>query len=322
MEPAPKRTRQGVDEEESKDDVKIAMEENEQRVLALVNSSRLEVEQLNKQIETLKSQVSLILCDYLRHGLGLQGDRDAGFGCIVSRERHVQGKQCELFYDCLPICTTPMRFSGAAFELLTGSWQCYFTTHRPNLLHPCSLAVSCACIWNDSVEFELVLGSLQLLPNITASPNSGGLQLGEAQKRLSDAEAELSQIHIKPEPKAEECYEILVTDCSVPQVKTEPKSVSPGRAEQNGTGTAPQSRPQLVIPVATTKKGQSMRCADVTMKKLSTPGARTIASSCRQFESSGILSKSTVDASVAKASNESESDESQDKRPKRKSGSM
>ena len=136
------------------------------------------------------------------------------------------------------------------------------------------------------------------------------LQLGEAQKRLSEAEAQLAQIQNKGEAMTQEGSVPLTTDCN--KLQTEAKK-SP-KSEQNGFRIVPQPRPLLVIPPAVAQIG-AMKSADV-MKPRSTPDGRIITSSHGQSKFSGT----TVDIFSAEPSDQSESDDLQNGRPKQKSG--
>ncbi|GLJ47522.1 hypothetical protein SUGI_1003470 [Cryptomeria japonica] len=140
-------------------------------------------------------------------------------------------------------------------------------------------------------------------------------ELQEAQKRLSDAEVILFQIQHKRQATIQDA---LVIDGDKSKVKMEGNSKSP-RYEQDSYGKEWQSKPKLVVPTAIEKE-ESIRSTGVT-KIRSTPGVIKLISSDRQFESSGIKSKSSryISAPTIELVNISDNEDSEEEIPKRKS---
>ncbi|KAH9299067.1 hypothetical protein KI387_030749 [Taxus chinensis] len=136
-------------------------------------------------------------------------------------------------------------------------------------------------------------------------------KLQEAQKRLLDAEVVLAQIQHKQEVTIQDT---LIMDCYKFQAKKEGDSQSP-RSEEDGRGTACECKPKLVIPPGLKKTGIAMRSTDVT------PDAINIFSSHRQSESFGSKSRGYISVPEVDVVNLSESEDSQEERPKHKSES-
>lgn len=153
------------------------------------------------------------------------------------------------------------------------------------------------------------------------------LQLGEAKRKLADAEARLTKVQ-HPHQKNQEASKTISADDTAIKVKTE--GVSPSKVKTEGMSPSPggeesnynslsRTKPTMLIPSAAAKTGSSMRSTEGN-KTTPPSSGKNVTPSRSQSQSENPKSKG--DVSAAKSASQLESRDSQEKRPKRKLGML
>eukprot|EP00252_Welwitschia_mirabilis_P009781 TRINITY_DN22654_c0_g1_i1.p1 TRINITY_DN22654_c0_g1~~TRINITY_DN22654_c0_g1_i1.p1 ORF type:complete len:546 (-),score=123.47 TRINITY_DN22654_c0_g1_i1:280-1917(-) len=161
----------------------------------------------------------------------------------------------------------------------------------------------------------LVEHKRQEVVHLTKKMEATRIQLEEAKKNLMDAEAQLAKAQNAELPSNSKSSNASAST-TVTKVKPERLSPSPGPGDRTASTITTQNKTPLIIPSATPKTGFSMGAEG--RKTMPMSSGKSVTASMAHGRSEAAL-KPKGDAAPSRASSQSESGDSQDRKaPKRK----